>query len=89
MIHVYQEGGEWCVWLNTEASNFDGLCIGIGATRDLAVTQAVQALEAIVDFLQEPPPDLNEAMRGLGLGVAQRRRRRGTRRAFRVRFATV
>jgi hypothetical protein len=43
------------LWLNTEVQDFDGLCIGIGATRDAAVADAVNVFEAAIDALQQPP----------------------------------
>lgn len=51
LVHVYEQGGEWHVWLNTEDLEFTGLCIGLGPTRDAAVVQAVAALESVVEFL--------------------------------------
>lgn len=53
-LHVFCQRGEWCVWLNTEVSDFDGLCLAVEATRDLAVTRAVRVLEACVEELQRP-----------------------------------
>lgn len=54
-LHVYQDhGGGWCVWLNTECADFDGLCISVGSTRDKAIAGAVEILEAIVEQLQKP-----------------------------------
>jgi hypothetical protein len=55
-LHVFFDG-DWNVWLNTEASDFDGLCIGVGATRSAAIAQAVRALEAVVEVLQGPTLD--------------------------------
>lgn len=56
LVHVCEyRPGQWQVWLNTEALEFDGLCIGVGTTRDAAVAQAVAALEAVVEHLQQPP----------------------------------
>lgn len=55
LVHVYEQGGQWAVWLNCEDCEFTGLCIGIGPTRDAAVQQAVTALEAVTEFLQGPP----------------------------------
>lgn len=58
-LHVFKDaefGGDWVVWLNTEASDFDGLCVGVGLTRQAAVTQAVRVLEAALERLQGPPP---------------------------------
>lgn len=55
LLHVFQRDGEWDVWLNTEASCFDGLCLGVASTRDEAVRQAVKALEAATAALQQAP----------------------------------
>ncbi len=54
LVHVFTEGREWCVWLNTEDTEFSGLCIGVGATRDEAVAQAVKVCEAVAAHLQRP-----------------------------------
>jgi hypothetical protein len=56
LLHVYRDEDGWAVWLNTEASDFDGLCIGLGTTRNTAVAEAVAALEAVLETLQEPAP---------------------------------
>lgn len=53
-LHVYEQGGAWHVWLNTEVSDFDGVCIAVAPTYDDAVGQAVRVLEACVEMLQEP-----------------------------------
>jgi hypothetical protein len=63
-LHVFQQDGpprpyEWAVWLNTGVSDFDGLCIGIGATRDEAIADAVKVLEWATERLQGPPPNLS------------------------------
>lgn len=40
-LHVVQEEeGDFSVWLNTEVSDFDGLIIGQGPTRELAIENA-------------------------------------------------
>lgn len=57
-LHIFQDAmdeGSWLVWLNTEASDFDGLVLGVGATRDEAVAAAVNAVEMIEAALQGPP----------------------------------
>lgn len=54
LLHVFQEGDGWCVWLNTECMEFDGLCIGVGETRDLAIAMAVAVCEAVEAELQKP-----------------------------------
>lgn len=43
-LHVYEEDGEWHVWLNTEAADFDGLCLAVERTRALATAAAIDAL---------------------------------------------
>jgi hypothetical protein len=58
-VHIFQDaefGGGWCVWLNTEVSDFDGLCIGLGKSRDEAVRDAVSVLKAATEALQGPSP---------------------------------
>ena len=54
LLHVYLQGGEWHVWLNTEDMEFTGLCIGIAPTRDAAIAQAVAVCEAVAAELQKP-----------------------------------
>ncbi len=48
-------GSDWDVWLEPSGGEFDGVCIGGGATRDAAVQDAVNALEAALAKLQETP----------------------------------
>lgn len=57
-LHVFQDAsaGDWCVWLNTDVSDFDGLTLSIGRTRDEAVAQAVAVLERAAEALQQPSP---------------------------------
>lgn len=56
-LHVYREDdGGYAVWLNTGVANFDGLCIGTGASRQAAITEAVAVAEWIENMLQGPPP---------------------------------
>lgn len=52
LVHVFEEGGEFSVWLNTEDMAFTGLCIGVGKTREEAVAQAVAVCEAVGAYLQ-------------------------------------
>lgn len=56
-VHVVLEDGRPAeVWLNTENSDFDGICIGTGSQ---AVADAVQTLERTLEILQAPPtPDV-------------------------------
>lgn len=52
-LHVFQDIDDvWVVWLNTEASDFDGLILGMGGTRDEAVAQAVAVMESAERLLQ-------------------------------------
>lgn len=53
-LHVCRIDGEWQVWLNTDDATFTGLCVSAGATRQIAVGDAVTTLEAIVARLQQP-----------------------------------
>ena len=46
------EDGDWEVWINPDWR--DGLCLGVGKTRDAAVAQAVATLEEAATRLQEP-----------------------------------
>lgn len=53
LVHVFEEAGAWHVWLNTKDMEFTGLCIGVGASRDEAVAQAVTVLSAVALHLQQ------------------------------------
>jgi len=55
LLHVCEMSGEFEVWINCEDADFTGVCIGVGASRQVAVTQAVRVLEALLDKLQGPP----------------------------------
>lgn len=53
-LHIFcAHDGRWEVWLNTEASDFDGLCIGTGPHRLAALADARLALLAINGFLAQ------------------------------------
>lgn len=54
LVHVFEEYGQWKVWLNTEDMEFTGLCIAVAETRDQAVAQAVAVCEAVAAHLQNP-----------------------------------
>src|ERR1041385_4304153 len=54
VLHVAERDGFFEVWLNTEVSDFDGIHVGEGETRDAAVADAVKTLEAAVAALQQP-----------------------------------
>jgi hypothetical protein len=53
--HHLHQTADGAVWLNTEASHYDGLCIGYGATPEASLAEAVKTLEAALDALQGPP----------------------------------
>lgn len=53
-LHVFQQDGDWHVWLNTGVSDFDGLCIAVGRSYDEAVKEAIKVLEASASVLQGP-----------------------------------
>lgn len=40
-------GSEWDVWFNAEL-DFDGVCIGSGATREIALADARDTLESAI-----------------------------------------
>ena len=45
-IHVSAESeNDWQVWLNTDVTDFDGLCIGCGESRQEAVADAIAVLD--------------------------------------------
>lgn len=54
LLHVCQMGSTWEVWLNCEDTEFTGLCVSVGVTRDAAIAEAVRVFEAVVEKLQEP-----------------------------------
>lgn len=54
VLHIYDAGDGWECWLNNDM-DFDGTCIGVGATEDAAVADAVRTLEALAAKLQELP----------------------------------
>lgn len=56
VVKIFDEGGggPFAVWLDTEVADHDGLCIGLGDTRDAAVADAVKDLEARLAELQLP-----------------------------------
>jgi hypothetical protein len=51
----------WEVWLEPMDGSDDGVCLGDGKTRDEAVGDAVNALEAALAKLQETPSPEAEA----------------------------
>lgn len=59
-LHIVQrqEEEDFEVWLNTGIGDDDGLLIGIGRTRQEAVTSAHAVIEWLEGVLQGPPPVL-------------------------------
>ncbi len=55
VVKIFNTGGEFAVWLDTEVADHDGLCLALGATRDAAVADAVADLESRLAELQLPP----------------------------------
>lgn len=47
-LHLTNADDEFQLWLNTEASDFDGLIIGTGDTRQAALVDAVQTLNKVL-----------------------------------------
>jgi hypothetical protein len=43
-LHLYEDGGQWYLWVNSGDLAFDGLCIGVGATADEARREGVNTL---------------------------------------------
>jgi hypothetical protein len=55
LLHVFQQGGDWDVWLNCEDADFTGICLAVEGSRDAAVAEAVKVLEAAIEELQKAP----------------------------------
>lgn len=51
-LHVTGEPDDVEVWLNTEVSDFDGICIGGGESRRAAVGDAIETLEQALAVLR-------------------------------------
>lgn len=43
------------VWADVPGADLEGIIVGLGATRQEAVTDAVRTLEAMIEQLQSPP----------------------------------
>lgn len=51
-LHIFEASdGRWEVWINTDLSDFDGVCVGQGRHRLAALADARLALLAINGFL--------------------------------------
>lgn len=61
-LHLVEDpDGHWEVWLNTGVSDYDGLVIGVGDTRDDAIRDAVGVAEWAERELQQPAPPVDRA----------------------------
>jgi len=54
VLHIAQRDKFYEVWLNTETADFDGIHIGEGETREIAVDDAVKTFQAAIYALQRP-----------------------------------
>lgn len=52
-LHVIDSGGAFQVWLDTDIGTEDGICIGLGITREQALEDAFEELKARVVDLQD------------------------------------
>jgi len=52
-LHIFSNGGDWEVWLNTEITDYDGLCVGTGRTREDAQRDAAQVFSRAYTRLRE------------------------------------
>lgn len=53
-VHIISETpNDYEVWLNTDVGDFDGLCIGCGASRKAAITDAIYVLESGAQALKD------------------------------------
>jgi len=66
VLHVAERDGFYEVWLNTDVTDFDGIHVGEGESRDRAITDAVKTLEAAIAALQRPLLTKEEARLVIG-----------------------
>lgn len=52
-LHITGTWNDVEVWLNTPVADFDGLCIGGGQSKRLAVAEAIRTLERALQVLRE------------------------------------
>lgn len=52
-LHVFEMGGGWEVWLNCADTDFTGVCLSAGKTRQVAVHQAMMVLLAALTEVQK------------------------------------
>lgn len=53
VIHIIEEPSEVEVWLDTEIAECDGLVIGVAATREAAIADAIADLEGALRTLRD------------------------------------
>lgn len=51
-VQIVGGEGDWEVWLNTDESDFDGLCIGWDVSRELAIQHAIATLSPALRWLE-------------------------------------
>jgi len=52
MISVYMDEDEWHVWIETDEGLKDGLILGVGGTRELALREAKQEFKRLFKALE-------------------------------------
>lgn len=52
-LHLYREGNEWHIWLNTEAADFDGLCLAVSPALCDTIHDAKAVAQALLDVLTQ------------------------------------
>lgn len=52
-LHIVQDPDGFEVWLKTEVAECDGLCIGVGSTRDEALVSAEEDLQVALSDLRD------------------------------------
>jgi hypothetical protein len=61
-VHLFDDAGGIAIWLDTEIAEHDGLCIGLGKTRPLAINDALLELRAAVRVLEAAEYDMGRAI---------------------------
>jgi len=67
VLHIAERDGFYEVWLNTTVSDFDGIHIGEGESRDVAVVNAITTLETAAAALRRPLLTEEEAQLVIGV----------------------
>lgn len=77
MINIVEyDDGDVEVWADVPGADMEGIIVGVGASRQAAITDAVRTLEALTEQLQSPP-DVWES-------DELKYHKRGARREFRI-----